>query len=94
MAHTAIFCNGNFINATDANSCINDLKALFNITVTGYAYGSSGCEGGTCMAQGAAGGSASCAATPANQPPVSPALLGIGVGMIVVGVVRRRRRQS
>lgn len=92
MAHTAIFCDGNFINATDANACVDDLKALFHIQVTGYSSASSGCEGGTCEAQAAAGGSVSCAMAPANEPPLSGALLGIGVGMTVVGAVRRRRR--
>jgi hypothetical protein len=91
MSHSAIFCNGNFINATDADKCVADLKALFNITVTGYASASASCDGGTCMAMAKAGGSVSCATTPASEPPVSGAMLGIGVGMAVVGAVRRRR---
>ncbi len=92
MAHTAIFCDGNFINATDANACVDDLKKLFNIQVTGYASGSAGCDGGTCEAQGAAGGSVSCAMAAANEPPLSGGLLGLGLGVTVLGVVRRRRR--
>ncbi len=92
MAHTAIFCDGNFINAADANACISDLQTLLHIQVTGYATGSSGCEGGTCEAQGSAGGSVSCAMAPANEPSPSGGLLVIGVGATVVGAVRRRRR--
>ncbi len=94
MAHTAIFCNGNFINATDADACVNDLKSLFQIDVTGYASASSGCDGGTCEAQASAGGTASCAMAPGNEPPLSGALPGFGLGAMVVAAVRRRRRRS
>jgi hypothetical protein len=94
MAHTAIFCDGNFINATDADSCVNDLKSLFHITVTGYSSASSGCEGGTCEAQAAAGGTASCDIAPANEPPLSGAMLGLGLGVTVLGAVRRRRSRA
>ena len=92
MAHTAIFCDGNFINATYADACVNDLKSLFNIQVTGYSSASSGCDGGACEAQAAAGGSASCAMAPASEPPLSGALLGFGLGVTAVGAVRRRKR--
>lgn len=94
MGHSAIFCDGNFINATDANACVNDLKALFNITVMGYSSSSSGCDGGGCEAQAAAGGSVSCDVAPANEPPLSGAMLGIGLGATLAAVVRRRRTRS
>jgi hypothetical protein len=94
QAHTAIFCDGNFINATDANACVDDLKKLFNIEVSGWAYATSGCDGGTCSASAGAGGqaSASCDMAPGDGPPLSAGLLGIGLGAAVVGVVRRRRK--
>ncbi len=92
MSHTAIFCDGNFINATDADACVNDLKAIFHIEVTGYSYSSSDCDGGTCEAQAGAGGSVSCAMAPGGEPPLSGALLGIGLGVTVAGAMRRRRR--
>lgn len=91
MAHTAIFCDGNFIDATDADACVSDLKNLFNIDVTGYASASAGCDGGTCEAQASAGGSVSCAAAPAGEPPLSGGLLGVGLGVTLIGAVRRRR---
>jgi MYXO-CTERM domain-containing protein len=94
MSHQAIFCDGNFINAMYADNCVADLKALFNITVTGYASANASCDGGTCMAMAKAGGSASCAMTPASEPPLSGAVLGIGVGAIAMGALRRRRRLS
>lgn len=90
MANTAIFCNGNFINASDANACANDLKNLLNITVTGWSYANAGCDGGTCEASAGAGGSVSCDMAPA-APPISGAVLGIGLGATIIGSVRRRR---
>ena len=94
MAHTAIFCDGNFINATDADACVNDLKSLFHIEVTGYSYSSSDCDGGTCEAQAGAGGSVSCDMAPAGEPPLSGGLLGLGLGATVIGAARRRRTRS
>jgi hypothetical protein len=91
MAHNAIFCNGNFINATDADACVNELKALFNIKVTGYASASSDCDGGTCEGQAAAGGAVSCDMAPGGEPPLSGGILGFGFVASVVGVARRRR---
>jgi hypothetical protein len=91
MAHTAIFCNGNFINAQDANACVSDLKSLFNIQVMGYASASSDCDAGTCEAQAAAGGTVSCDMAPGNEPPLSGALLGLGLGVTAIGAARRRR---
>jgi MYXO-CTERM domain-containing protein len=92
--HSAIFCDGNFIDATDLKACVNDLKALFNITVMGYSSSSSACDGGGCEAQAAAGGSVSCDVAPANEPPLSGAMLGIGVGATIAAVARRRRTRS
>jgi hypothetical protein len=91
MAHTAIFCDGNFINAADADACVNDLKSLFHIEVTGYASASSGCDGGACEAQAAAGGDVSCDVAPAGEPPLSRAVLGLGLGLATIGIVRRRQ---
>jgi hypothetical protein len=94
-AHTAIFCNGNFINSSDLDCCAEDLKNIIHVTVSGYSYASSSCDGGTCEAQAGAGGtaSASCDMAP-GAPPLSGGLLGLGLGAAVVGVVRRRRVQK
>jgi hypothetical protein len=91
-AHGAIFCNGNFINATDANCCANDLKSIVTITGWSYANASSECDGGTCTAEASAGagGSVSCDMAP-GTPPLSGGLLGLGLGATVFGFVRRRR---
>ena len=98
-AQTAFSCNGQFINATDANACANDLKNLFQITITGWSYAeaSSGCDGGVCSAQAAAGAganaSAKCDVSP-GAPPFSGGMLAIGLGGVIAGVVRRRRKTS
>ncbi len=93
MNNTAIYCNGNFINASDANACANDLKSLFNITITGWDYANAGCDGGTCEVSAGAGGSVSCDMAP-GTPPLSGGLLGLGLGAAVVSVVRRRRANA
>jgi MYXO-CTERM domain-containing protein len=91
--HHAIFCDGNFINAQDATACIDDLKKLLNIQVTGYATSSSSCDGGTCGAMAAAGGtaSASCAVSPRGEPALPGSLFFLGAGMTALGLARRRR---
>ena len=91
--HTGIFCDGNFINATDANACVDDLKQVFHIEVTGYASASSGCDGGTCQAQAAAGGSVSCSAAPVNEEPLGAPLF-IGFGVAFGGAAFRRQRRA
>jgi len=88
-----IYCNGSFINAADANACADDLRALFHITVTGWSYSDSGCDGGTCSADAAAGGSVSCALSPTKEPPLSGGIFGIALGAVVVGAVRRRQKR-
>lgn len=94
-ANAAIFCNGQFINAQDANACVNDLKNLFHIEVSGWAYANAGCDGGTCSASAGAGGqaSASCDVSP-NAPPLSAGILALGLGSVVAGVARRRSKKA
>ena len=88
----AIFCNGNFINASDLQSCESQLESLLNIQVSGSA--SAGCDGGGCEAEAQGQASASCDMAPGDAPPLSAGLLGIGLGATVIGVVRRRRARK
>ena len=89
-----IVCNGNFINAQDANCCADDLKSIVTITGWSYAEASGSCDGGTCEAQASAGagGSVSCDMAP-GAPPLSGGLLGLGLGAAIIGVVRRNKRR-
>ena len=85
----AVFCNGQWINASDVQSCVNQIESLFNVTVSGSA--SAGCEGGTCTAEAQGQASASCDMSP-NAPPISGGLLCLGLGGLAAGIMRRRIR--
>jgi hypothetical protein len=86
----ALFCDGQYVDVgNNLDKCVNDLKNLLNIQVSGYAYGS--CSGNTC--QGTAGGSASCGQI-APGGPASSGLLGIGVAAVLAGCVRRRKNAA
>ncbi len=89
----ALFCNGQFVNVdtSQLDNCINAIEAEFNIQVSGSA--SAGCEGGTCSAEAQGKASASCDMSP-SAPPISGALLALGLGGIAAGVVRRRIRRT
>jgi hypothetical protein len=87
----AVFCNGQWINASDVQNCVNQIESLFNIQVSGSAM--AGCEGGTCSAEAQGKASASCDMSP-NAPPISGGLLFLGVGGLAAGIVRRRIRRS
>jgi MYXO-CTERM domain-containing protein len=82
----ALFCDGQYVNASNVDQCIADLKALLNIQVSGEASGN--CSGNTCSGQ--ASGSVSCGVAPAT-PPLSGTVLALGLGAAAAGVVRRRR---
>jgi MYXO-CTERM domain-containing protein len=78
----ALFCDGQFVDASNLEECKAALKALFDIEV--YAEGSASCEGNTCQAEGEVG--CSCTADPG-----APGLAGLlGFGALVA--MRRRRR--
>jgi hypothetical protein len=85
----ALFCDGQFIDATNLQQCLDDLKNLLKITVQGDASGS--CSGNQCSGQ-ASGSVKACEVAPGNAPPLSGGLLALGLGAVVAGVVRRRSR--
>ncbi len=86
----ALFCSGQYVDVgNNLDQCVNDLKNLLNIQVSGYAYGS--CSGNSCS--GTAGGSASCGQI-APGAPASSSLLGIGLAAVVAGCVRRRKNAA
>lgn len=81
----ALFCDGQFVDVSNLDQCVADLKALLNIKVTGYAEAE--CEGNECTAE--AGGSVSCAmgAFPGGGEGAL-SLLGLAG---VVALMRRKR---
>jgi hypothetical protein len=52
----ALFCDGQYVDVGEQlDQCVADLKSLFEIEVTGYAYGDAQCSNGECTAEGHAG---------------------------------------
>ncbi len=83
----ALFCDGNWVDASDLNQCEQDLQSLLNIQVSG----SASCNGDTCQAQA----TASCGQiAPGQVPPLPTLLAGVGLAVAAGGVVRRRIKKS
>lgn len=88
----ALFCDDQFIATDKLEECADALVALLDAKVDWSARGSSGCEGGTCSAEGEARVSSDCAATRVGAGGSSAGLIGL-VGLLGLGVVVRRRKQ-
>ena len=89
-----LFCNGQFVNATDVQQCVAYLATKFKIDVdvsaTASATTSCGPEG--CSADGKAAAKASgCAAAPGSNNAVAGALGLVGI-LGLVGAIRGRQR--
>lgn len=85
----AIFCNGQYVNASDVKSCLSYL-ATKGIKVDVSATASGSCSGDSCNGQASVKASG-CAAAPGSNDGVAGALGVIGVAL-AAGLVRRRRR--
>ena len=83
----ALFCNGQFVNASDVSNCVDALKQLLNIQVSGSA--SSSCDGGTCEANAQGTASAGCSAAPGE--PIGGTFLLAGLGMMGIAISRRKK---
>ncbi|MCA9708156.1 MAG: hypothetical protein KDK70_20055 [Myxococcales bacterium] len=81
----ALFCDSQYVDhGGNLEECVESLRALLNIEVSGYAEGS--CGNGRC--EGEAGGSISCSVAPDGRT-----TLGLGtLALLVLGIGRRRRR--
>jgi MYXO-CTERM domain-containing protein len=87
-------CNGQFVsvNQSQLNACEMQIAQLLpTVTVTGEASGSCSDDGGTdeCMVQ--AKGSVSCAVASPGIAATSAPLAGLGLGLLGLVLVRRRR---
>ncbi len=90
----AIFCNGQYVNATDPQSCINaliaqgvevDVSARGECTIT---LGGADCDGT------ANAGGFGCSAQPGSDSPFAPVIVGMGLAAAAISVSRRRNRKS
>jgi hypothetical protein len=86
----ALFCDGQWVNTQSVNDCINQLKSLFNITVTGSASGN--CADNSCMGQ--AQGSVKCGIAAAGEPAMSGGFFAAGLGFAGIALGRRLRRKA
>lgn len=88
----ALFCNGQYVNATDVEQCIAYL-ATQGIKVDVSARGSLDCGLTGCKGSGSAVG---CTAAPSSDRSLGATALGLSVMGLLVGLVaeRRRRRAS
>lgn len=93
-----IFCNGQFVNATDIDACIQYLaKKNLNVDVSARAQGS--CNGGSCSGNasvdisrpGGSGSGSGCATTPGSSNGVTGVVGLLGVAL-AFSVMRSRRR--
>ena len=83
----ALFCNGEFVDdGGNLQECVDALKALLNIEVSGYSHGE--CSGNMC--EGEAGGAISCSCD--ETGPDKTAWLGALGVVFIVAATRRRRK--
>ncbi len=90
----ALFCDGQYVDhGGNLEECVNALRALLDIEVSGYASAGSRCEDGSCSAEAEAGGEASvgCAVAPSGPAGGNglPAALLAGLGALAWA--RRKR---
>jgi hypothetical protein len=86
----ALFCDGQFIDASELRGCLDYLEGVLKIDVEGYAYADGECSGNTC--EGEAGAGVSCSASPAGA---SKSGLGALAGVIAgLGLLVARRRRA
>jgi hypothetical protein len=91
----ALFCDGQFVNASNLDDCVSSLVDLLHIQVSGSA--SSECDGGECSAEAQGQASASCSAAPnagSNESPIGGSTLFAGVGLLGIAVARRKKNRS
>lgn len=98
-----IFCNGQFVNATDVDACIKYL-ATKNLNVDVSARGSASCNGGNCNAEGSvsltkpnvpgSGSGGGCSTAPDSSNGVTGTLGLVGLAFVVSSVLRARRQRQ
>lgn len=87
----ALFCDGQFVDTGDVQRCIDALRAVLNVQVSGSASGE--CSNGQCT--GEAEGSVSCTASRTRRElPPPPPIVPMFVVLAAIGaiIVRKNRR--
>jgi hypothetical protein len=84
----ALFCDGQFVNTSNLDQCVSDLKALLKIDV--QASASSSCEGGTCSGEAFTYVKSSCDVTDSGAGS-SPLLPLLGLATVALTAARRRK---
>ena len=89
-----LFCNGQFVNASDVDSCIKALVAQgLKIDVSATAQVTcdlSGCDGDG----NASVGGLACAAAPGTESPFAPIAIAMGMAAAGISMSRRRNRKN
>jgi hypothetical protein len=81
-------CGGQWVNTQDLQTCIDSLKSMFNIEVSGSASGN--CSGDTCSGQ--AQGSIKCDVGAPGEPALPGGLVAGGLGFAAIALARRAKR--
>lgn len=90
-----LYCNGQYVNATNVNTCISKL-AEQGINTNVEARGEVVCDLSGCHAKGdaSAGGLACAASVPGQDSPFAVAALALGLAGAGISVARRRSRKN
>jgi MYXO-CTERM domain-containing protein len=89
----ALFCDGQYIDHGDnLQMCVDALKARLDVRVTAESSGSSGCDGGTCTAEGRAKVSSDCSVARAGGTGGSSLAWMSLAALAAIGWRRRRTR--
>ncbi|MBK6514598.1 MAG: hypothetical protein IPM79_32895 [Polyangiaceae bacterium] len=84
----ALFCDGQWINTDDLESCADAIIESFDIEIDGYARAD--CEGNTCTAE--AGCTTKCATAAPSTHDSTFGMMALGVATLGLAAARRRRR--
>ncbi len=84
----ALFCDGQWVNTADLESCADEIIAYFDVEISGYAEAE--CTGNTCSAE--AGCTTECAAAPGHHD-TNIGFMAVGLVGLGAAAVRRARRK-
>jgi hypothetical protein len=92
----AIFCDGNYVGASDVNQCVSALNTMLTTHINVTATSTTSCDGGECTTTDTVNAKTSCAvaSSPGAGGESGAALWPIGAGLAaVLGRLRRRARR-